>query len=440
MTKMKQSGTTTGTRRKGPSRRSVLSMLGATAGGIATGQNIALAQTPAAPAVRKKVKVVYWNWADNPNHQKISVDSVAMFNKSQNFVEVELDAQMAVGEVRKKLVVAYAAGGAPDICMAVQYWVQDLFSNGIIAPLDPYFDKWDAKTDYFPNLIEKAHSKPGQPLLYLPIANLVYFLYYRADWTKELGLQPPETYDQMLALGKAMTKAPDRYGYAVRGQPYQAIEIWLPILRSAGVKMVDEKGNVDFDSPAAIDMVSKWIGQLTKDKSAPPTAVNDGMREIYSLLQNGKAGMWVYASQSSPALTTTLGDNIQGVVTPRIGSEHFSLNNPEGPLMTSSCKEKEAAFEFMKFMSSGEAALLYTRDRVVPPARKSLAALDVFQNNRFIKLSVDTEKTWWSPPYEHEYWAPFQDRIAPYWQEALRETITPKQFCEQGARLLRGEG
>lgn len=422
------------------SRRSLLGMIGAAAGGLVAGPKSAGAQSPAAPAVRKKVKIVYWNWADNPNHLKISTDSVAMFNKSQNFVDVELDANMAVGETRKKIVVAYAAGGAPDVAMTVQYWIQDLHNNGIIAPLDDYFNKWDAKSDYFPSLVDKARSKPGQPVLYLPLANIVYFLYYRSDWTKEAGLQPPETYDQMLALSKAMTKAPERYGYAVRGQPYQAIEIFLPIMRSAGVKMVDEKGNVDFDSPAAVDMIAKWVGMLTKDKSSPPTAVNDGMREIYALLQNGKAGMWIYGPHSSPALTATLNDNIQGVITPRIGDQHYSLANPEGPMMLSSCKEKEAAFEFMKFISSGDAALLYTRDRVVAPCRKSLAENEVFQKNRFIKLSLDIEKSWWAPPYEHEYWAPFQDRIAPYWQEALRASITPKQFCEQGAKLLRGEG
>src|ERR1700761_4949899 len=79
------------------SRRSLLGMMGATAGGLVAGNRPAAAQSPASPAVRKKVKIVYWNWADNPNHLKISTDSVDMFNKSQNLIEVELDANMAVG-------------------------------------------------------------------------------------------------------------------------------------------------------------------------------------------------------------------------------------------------------------------------------------------------------------------------------------------------------
>src|SRR5258706_12358217 len=95
-----------------------------------------------APAVRKKVKLTYWNWADNPTHQKISVDSVAMFNKSQNFIEVEVDANMAAMESRKKLVVSYAAAAAPDGIMTGQYGEQDYVQNAILHPLGDYFNKW----------------------------------------------------------------------------------------------------------------------------------------------------------------------------------------------------------------------------------------------------------------------------------------------------------
>ncbi len=421
------------------SRRSVLGMVGAAAGGLAFGGTASAQEDLAAPAIRKKAKIVYWNWADNPAHLKISTDSVDMFNKSQNFIEVELDANMAVAESRKKLVVAYAAGAAPDVIMTIQYWVQDLYNNGIIEPLNKYFDAWDAKDDFFQNVVDGARARPDGELTYVPLTNIIYSLYYRSDWFAEAGLQAPVTFDEMVAGSKAIAMPPERYGYAVRGQPYQAIEIIHGIWRSAGVQYVDEQGHVDFDSPAAIEVAEKWIGMLTKDKSAPPTAVNDGMREIYSMIQNGKAGMWLYATQASQILMDALGDNIQYALTPRVGDRHFTLANPEGPMMTSSSKEKEAAWEFMKFINTGDAALLYSRDRSTPPMRKSLAQNEVFQNNRFIKQTVDWADTWWSPPYYAENWANFQDRIAPYWQEALREEITPEQFCQQGAALLRGE-
>lgn len=200
-----------------------------------------------------------------------------------------------------------------------------------------------------------------------------------------------------------------------------------------------KKGNVDFDSPAAIGVTEKWVGLLTKDNAAQPTAVSDGYREQYALMEKGKCGLWYYGPHGSPALIKALGDNIQAVNNPRVGPNHYMLANPEGPLMTTSCKEKEAAWEFMKFIASGDALLLYTAKRMVPPVRKSFFNNPAFENNRFIKMSLADSNTWYMPPYYQKNWANFQDKIPPYWQEALRQKITVRQFHEQGAKFLRGQ-
>lgn len=425
----------TNDRRRRISRRKTLQMMGAAGGALLASATSALAQ----PAVRKKVKLTYWNWADNPPHQKISLDSVDMFNKSQNFIEVEVDATMAVMESRKKLVVAHAAGAAPDVIMTVQYWVQDYYDNGILHPIEEYFKKWDAASDFFPNVMEQTRSRKGQPIMFVPQTSIPYFLFYRQDWLKEAGVAVPDTYDQFVAAAKAITKAPDRYGIAMRGQTYSAIQVILPIWASAGVKFADEKGTVDFDSPAAIAVTEKWVGMFTKDKSAQPSAVNDGYREQYALMEKSRCGFWFYGPHASPALMTALGDNIQGAPNPRVGSERYMLANPEGPMMTTGTKEKEAAWEFIRFITSGDALMLYTAGRAVPPVRKSASLDPFFQNNRFIKLGLDRVSEWWTPPYEFKNWANFQDKIPPYWQECLREKITVKDFHVQGAKFLRGQ-
>lgn len=427
-------------RRTGMSRRKALSLIGgagvAAAGATLVPAPFALAQ---APAVRRKVKLTYWNWADNPVHQKISTDSVEMFNKSQGFIEVEVDATMAVMESRKKLVTSFAAGAAPDVAMMVQYWAQDYYDNGILWPIEEYFNKWDARSDFLPNVIEQVRSKPGQPILYTPQTSIPYFLFYRADWLAEAKLKPPQTYDEFITACRAISKPPDRYGIAMRGQTYSAIQVILPIWASAGVKFVDEKGNVDFDSPAAIGVTEKWVALYTKDNAAQPTAVSDGYREQYALMEKGKCGMWYYGPHASPALIKALGDNIQAVNNPRVGPNHYMLANPEGPLITTSCKEKEAAWEFVKFIASGDALLLYTAKRMVPPVRKSMFNNPAFEGNRFIQMSLADSKTWYMPPYYQKNWANFQDKIPPYWQETLRQKITVRQFHEQGAKFLRGQ-
>ena len=96
--------------RSGLSRRTALRTLGLA--GAAAAAPAAFAQ---APAVRKPVKISYWTWSDNPSHQKMLVDAVDVFNKSQKFVTVQLDAGSRTAEVRQKVMVSFAAGAAPEV-------------------------------------------------------------------------------------------------------------------------------------------------------------------------------------------------------------------------------------------------------------------------------------------------------------------------------------
>ncbi|MBL8697637.1 MAG: extracellular solute-binding protein [Alphaproteobacteria bacterium] len=392
-----------------------------------------------APAVRRKVKISYWGWADNPVHQKMSVDSVDMFNKSNGFVTVELDATSLVQELRKKVVVAAAAGAGPDVAGTVQTHVQDWFESEILHPVDEFFAKWPERTDYFATAVDAMRSKPGQPVLYMANSILPYILYYRADWFAEAKLEPPKTYEAMIAAAKALAQPPNRIGYALRGMDYFAVQPIEPIWASAGVKIVDEKGNVDFDSPAAIAVTERWVGMYTKDKSAQATAVNDRYPQLFALMEQGKGALWIYGTHANPQLNAALGDRIQPIRTPNVGAKPFTLANPEGLFMLKACKEKEAAFEFMTHMCSGEPARIFTQKRGLLPVRQTLANEPGIQDNRFFKVAIAEAANWWMPPFAHKNWTNYQDKIAPYWQQALREEITVKQFHEQAAKFLRGQ-
>jgi multiple sugar transport system substrate-binding protein len=385
------------------------------------------------------VKLTYWTWADNPVHQKMTVDAVDAFNKSQAFVTVELDATAAVMEVRKKIVVAHAAGSAPDLGGTVQTHVQDWYDNGVLQPVDELFGKWTEKADYFPTVVEAMRSKPSQPVLYMPNAILPYVLYYRADWLQEARLTPPDTYAEFIDAARKLAKPPERAGYALRGADYFGLQVIEPIWASAGVKIVDEAGRVDFDSPDAVAVTERWVGMFTRDRSAQPTAVSDRYPQLFALMEGSRAAMWIYGTHANPQLVTALGDRIQAVPTPRVKDRRVMLANPEGLMMTTACKEKEAAWEFMVHMSSGQPARVFTQGRGLLPVRKSISGDPVFQQNRFFKLAIASAATWWRPPFAHKHWANYQDKIAPYWQQALRQEISVKDFHAQAAKFLRGE-
>jgi multiple sugar transport system substrate-binding protein len=422
--------------RTGVSRRAALSAIGLAGAAAIAGPARSFGQ---APAIRRKVKLSYWSWADNPGHQKILVAVVEAFNKSQEFVTVTLDAGSRTMELREKLMVAFAAGAAPDVAAIVQTNIQEYFDSGLVAPLDSYFGEWDQKSDFFPNIVSFMHSKPGQPLLYLSCRILPYVLYYRADWFDAAKLAPPKSYDEFIAAARQMTIPGQRSGYAMRGVDYYAVQPIEPIWGSAGVQFVDPKGKVDFASPAAVDVTSKWTGMFTKDHSAQSTAVNDGYPQLFSLMERSRAAMWIYGTHASPQLNAALGDRIQAVPTPSVGVKDCMLANPEGNIITTGCKEKEAAWTFLQYLSSGSAANMLAQGRGYLPVRKTLSTDPAVQSNRFFKIAVENADHWWTPPFASENWASYEDKIPPYWQEALRQQITPQQWNEQAAQFLSGD-
>jgi hypothetical protein len=54
-------------------------------------------------------------------------------------------------------------------------------------------------------------------------------------------------------------------------------------------------------------------------------------------------------------------------------------------------------------------------------------------------VALANAEYWWMPPFSSKHWANYQDKLAPYWQQTLRQEITVKAFHEQGAKFLRGE-
>ena len=424
---------------QGLSRRRALRLMGA---GVAVAGSFV--SRPAwlqaqAPAVRRKVKLTFWTWADNPVHQKMSVDAVEAFNKTQNFITAEVDATANSIEIRNKIVVAYAAGSGPDVGGLQQYFVQDYYDNGMLHPIDEFFGKWEGKTDYFPYVLDAMRSKPGQPFLYVPIDIIALLLYYRADWFQEAKLKPPVTYDEFIDAARRLSKPPERYGYAFRGGDYNGIQVIEPLWGSAGVKFVDPAGKIDFDSHEAIAVTEKWVGMFTKDKSAPPTAISDRYPQNFALMEGGKGAMWIYGTQASPQLDAALGNKIQVTPLPRVEDKVHMLANPEGLMIMSSCKEKEAAWELIVYLSSGQPARVFSAERGALPVRKSVAAEPVFQQNRFFKLALASASSWWMPPFFHKHWANYRDKVTPYFQQALRQEISVRDFHVQAAKILRGE-
>ncbi|MFC4098249.1 extracellular solute-binding protein [Paenibacillus xanthanilyticus] len=144
---------------------------------------------------------------------------------------------------RQKLGVAIASGNIPDVVKVNAEQLRTLTNQGMIQELTDVFD-----THATP-LTKKVLSEEGTgpfdsatidgKLMAIPDTSSsiegAMFLWIRTDWLNRLGLQPPQTIDDVLAISKAFTENdPDQNGvddtYGIALTQY----LWDPVMGLGG--------------------------------------------------------------------------------------------------------------------------------------------------------------------------------------------------------------
>jgi len=118
-------------------------------------------------------------------------------------------------------------------------------------------------------------------------------LYYRKDLFAAKNLQPPKTYDQLLAAAKALQTA-DMAGFAMQlPQSEGGIISWMEFLWGYGGDMVDDKLNVVVDQgTAGVEGMQKIVDFVYTDKIIPEAALQFKLgADVMNLFRSGKVAM-----------------------------------------------------------------------------------------------------------------------------------------------------
>lgn len=152
--------------------------------------------------------------------------------------------------LRERIISAVAAGEAPDIVLIDLVWMAELAALQFFFPLDELDPRWTASylDDLLPGvadgLLVDGHIYGVQADLNVTV------LWYRKDLLEEEGLEPPRTWDELVAYASTLARAgtpraPKPYSIVfcggVRGGETTTYQL-LPLFWSAGVELVEGKG------------------------------------------------------------------------------------------------------------------------------------------------------------------------------------------------------
>ena len=335
--------------------------------------------------------VHFWYHFDNPESAVNPL--IAKFQKENPNIQI-VPERIAWNVYNQKLLTAIAANNPPDVSQVKLWWQPQLVEMGALYPLDDYIKNWPGKYDIYDKIWKLTKYKDGKQYL-MPLQMVILYMYYRADWFKELGLTPAKTRDEFLQVAKKLTRDTngdgtiDVYGFGIRGAR-GGHDFWGTFVLSSGARFFDENGNPGLTTPKAIAANQWFIDLYRVHKVSPPTTPNDGFKEIIANMKSGKTAMTIHHIGSSKGMVAALGDKISAAPVPK-GTERYwtSFGDEENGVFAAS-KYKDAAFKWVSFLATAENNAIWQKASGQVSINKSNAMTPEAKTNRFLKATTDS--------------------------------------------------
>ncbi len=345
---------------------------------------MALGAALAASAALSQAKaetVRFWYHFDNPANPM--ADLVKKFEAANPGITIQAE-NVPWNSYYDNLYTSLVGGNAPDAAMVKLFAQPRLVEMGALEPIGGKIDAWKGKADLLDNVLE-LNKGPDGTQYYLPIQYVVLYLYYRSDLFQAAGLQPPKTCEDFRNAAIKLTKAPDTYGFGLRGGK-GGWDQWGAFVFSQGAEL--KPGSLI--KPEAI-AANQWVIDLfQKDKAIPPSAPNDGFQEIIAAFKSGKTAMTIHHIGSSKDLVAALGDKVSAVPVPKCGNGQWTSYGDESLAIFSSSSVKDAAWKWISFLAEGENNVAFNSATGQMTVTKSGSANWKLHERRFVDATVQS--------------------------------------------------
>lgn len=400
------------------------------------------AETPAEPEAEapaessgEAVTIKFQYWADNTDYSQLMQDIIAKFNaeNGKGITVVGEEAPWDGGSYSENLFNAKMGGGDVDVSTWKLTSTPLFVNNDLLADLTPMIDAWDKKDDIDQNMYDVMKQAGGSDAIYVMPWNVqVLYVYYRPSIFEKAGVDVPTTYEEFLTAIEKCTMDTDGdgkidvYGFGMRGSN-GGQEPWGSFIHARGGSFDD------MTTPESIQGMQDFIDIYNKG-FVPPSAAGDGFQQIIDNFKSGLTAMTIHHTGSSAQMVETFGDDVSAFPFPAGKGQWTSMGDTE-TVIFESCENKEAAFEWVSYLAAGEGQKMWCEGTGNVPVSKTVQAGDFFQNDRFMKASIEGQ------PYAGIL--PILDTttewISTIWPETMSQALTGKITAEEAMNTLQEE-
>jgi multiple sugar transport system substrate-binding protein len=348
---------------------------------------------------------------------------------------IEIETGGATSELQRQYLstVLNAKDTAIDIYMIDIVNPSQYFNAGWLEPLDSYVGGAAALKPYLP-VYSQANLVNGK-VAALPAFADAMFMYYRKDLLEKHGVKEPKTWDELTAAAKKITEAeknPSLQGLSIQGAPIEgAVCTFLLPYWSQGKQFNDANGKLTLDKEAATKGLDMWLkmvdaGVLKKNIAEVTTPVT---------VNEFKAGQVVFAINWGFAwdvFKDAADSQVKGKVgvmpLPAVaGGKSATCVGGWQWAVSAFSKNKQAAAQLVKYMSTPEASKFLAREGSLLPVFQSVYTdADVLKQAPWFKDAANVIIAGQARPISSQY-GQVSDVVRTNTNAALARTKTPTE-------------
>jgi sn-glycerol 3-phosphate transport system substrate-binding protein len=323
--------------------------------------------------IGEPTELLYW-YAYSGVVQETNEYLTKTFNETvgkEKGIHVTAEYQGAYNDLNQKLQAAFIGGESPDI-FVMEIGSTGMFAqNGVITELDSQIkrDNFDL-SDFQDGLL--GNCRYNDIIYGLPYMPSTAILFMNTTILKDAGLDTngPDTWEELAQYCKTIKEETGLFGLTL------VSNLWFyeAFMLEAGTSVLsDDERSTNINSGAALNVIKFW--KDLKDAGYVRILSSADGSKMTADIMNQKSAMWFY---STAGITTFMN---------MAKSSGFSLNTSFMPKLTSygtstggsnlvisnksSRQEKEAAWEFVKWMTATEQTVYASSKTGYMPSRKS---------------------------------------------------------------------
>lgn len=386
----------------------------------------------------EKIVVNYW-FSIGSALEAVVQEQISDFNASQDKIEVVGTFQGYYGDASTKIQQALVAGTQPEIVMLERATVPQYHAVGALEDLTPYIERDGFDIGSFNEGLMMFSRYDGK-VVSLPLNRSTPILFYNKDAFQAAGLDPetpPKTWNDVIEFSKKLTiqsgGATTQYGIEF---PIDTFVFQSLIPQAGGTMLNEDLTDIGFLNQSGLDAFTYLLTLRDQGLMKVPP-VTDSYTVTKQDFYSGTVAMMIESTAALKDTLTQTEGNFQVGTAFLPMNQQYAVQTGGGNIgILSKCtqEQKDAAWEFIKFMYSQESGSKFVVGTGYIPVTEAIKNTPAVQavwtqfpqyKTAYDQLSHVVE------PAQSEKWGEVNGIITNYLQAVIfDDQMTPQQALE----------